>query len=151
MVFIRLESCSRHHASRESLHKDKRQCLHARRKQEEEEIGSVIVAARDKTDIEGAAAAKITADVGRGDNRAERSGTTVTESCQNITACAIRGHRDTAIVCRFGKMERGRKRWLQRSRTLRASELLFSTIGCFSTKNMRRKKDKFRNMTHWVM
>ena len=40
MLFIRLGSCSRRRASRESLHKDKRQCLHIQRKQEEE--GTVV-------------------------------------------------------------------------------------------------------------
>lgn len=49
-LVIRLESCSRHHASKESLHKDKRQCLHIHCKQEEE-IWSVIEGARNKTDI----------------------------------------------------------------------------------------------------
>lgn len=38
MLFIRLESWSRHHASRESLHKDKRQCLHIQCKQQEKKI-----------------------------------------------------------------------------------------------------------------
>lgn len=33
MLFIRLESCSRHRASRESLHEDKRQCLQIQCKQ----------------------------------------------------------------------------------------------------------------------
>lgn len=40
MLFIRLESCSGLYASRESLRKDKRQCLHKQCKQEEEEIYS---------------------------------------------------------------------------------------------------------------